>query len=276
MRKAEGEKWKVESEKREGGKAETCRKAESGNVETLGFQAIQRDNDQVEGDWHAGDHDEVRRTSIEKGKTCYGVFPSKAMVAHWQITRASHELLDIALRGQISKQGILFDEKGDPIAGCFQDTRYPRNRWEKRIVICPAGQIFQRRGGHKSQIYAPNGPPKRSTVGEFSDNLTDIVLPDIVLQAPESRPTQVEGAADFSTGFFGPDGDSSKLGDNTLAFSTCCQNRSEFIGGCLRINSIKALRSVVMNLILHRHQLPRKLNHGAQISWTGLQSPFWP
>jgi hypothetical protein len=42
------------------------------------------------------------------------------------------------------------------------------------------------------------------------------------------------------------------LGDNTLALSTCCQNRSELIGGCLRINSNKASRSVVMTITIHR------------------------
>ena len=81
-----------------------------------------------------------------------------------------------------------------------------------------------------------------------------------MLQAAEPRSTQVETGIDSSTGFFCPATEGSKLGDNTLAFSTCCQNRSELIGGCLRINSNKASRSVVIRLTIYRDGLASKLN----------------
>jgi hypothetical protein len=75
-----------------------------------------------------------------------------------------------------------------------------------------------------------------------------------MFQAAEPRPTQVEAGSDSSTRCFGPADEGSKLGDNTLAFSTCCQNCSELIGGCLRINSNKASRSVVMTITIHRDE----------------------
>jgi hypothetical protein len=75
-----------------------------------------------------------------------------------------------------------------------------------------------------------------------------------VFQAAEPRSTQVETGTDSSTGLFCPATEGSKLGDNTLALSTCCQNRSELIGGCLRINSNKASRSVVMTITIHRDE----------------------
>jgi hypothetical protein len=81
-----------------------------------------------------------------------------------------------------------------------------------------------------------------------------------VFQAAEPRSTQVETGTDSSTGLFCPATEGSKLGDNTLAFSTCCQNCSELIGGCLRINSNKASRFVVISLTIHRDGLASKLN----------------
>ncbi len=80
-----------------------------------------------------------------------------------------------------------------------------------------------------------------------------------MFQAAELGLTQVVVCRDSSTGFICPRGEGSKLGDNTLAFSTCCQNCSELMGGCLRINSNKVSRSVVISVTIYRDELAGKL-----------------
>ena len=126
-------------------------------------------------------------------------------------------------------------------------------------MICPANQIFERRGGNESLPYTSDGSTECPSVSEFSDNALGAVLPDVVFQAAEPGLTQVVVCRDSSTGVVCPRVEGSKLGDNSLAFSTCCQNRSELMGGCLRINSNKVLRSVVMSVTIHRDELAGKL-----------------
>jgi len=127
-------------------------------------------------------------------------------------------------------------------------------------VIRPAGQVFVRCGRNEPALNTSDSSSKSAAIGELSDNTLGVVFPDVVLQAAEPCPAQVEALADSSTSLSRPASEGSELGDNTFAFSTCCQNRSELIGGCLRINSIKALRSISIAFTFHRRKCPGKSN----------------
>ena len=146
----------------------------------------------------------------------------------------------------------MLDEDSHSIMRLSKHTSYPRDGRKERVVMRPTNQIFKWRGRHETLLDTSDGPSESTTIGELSNNILSAVFPDVVLQATEARLTQVEAGVGTPAAFFCPAGEGSKLGDNTLAFSTCCQNRSELIGGCLRINSIKASRSVVIGVTIHQ------------------------
>jgi hypothetical protein len=75
-----------------------------------------------------------------------------------------------------------------------------------------------------------------------------LVTPNAVLEAADARLGYDGRWGKETTGSLGPLVKCSTLGDNTLAFSTCCQNRSEVRRGCRRINSSISLGFVFIHL----------------------------